>query len=252
MKKSRLFMVAVLFLTAILVLTATGATDSENSVIQQNEANAVCDALIGAENVGLAMGAYRADTCNTAQLSEAELQAQIDQYNTLVDQYYSTDNPSYELDKTQNEYLLREVFQETTTYLVDGGVTDYEVQTLTFNETNTVAVVSIKMVCYNKWVDAIETGAFEITCCANTVNLTAQMVKVDESWKLQRHIEYTMIDSWVPEDVFTEPQPYSLHQAQEDALQAGELASEEYSNFEDALSAANEIQVEEICPLSVE
>lgn len=250
MKHLKLTSGVAMILVSIIIILMSGASSASVAADISTETMAVCESVIGAENATLSMGAYQADDCNTSQLDEESLAAQIAQYNAQIEQYFSLENPCRDQYKVQNEYLLRDVFSEDKTYLVDGGVLDYMVSEITFDETNTVSIINMSLTCYNKWVDVGENGMFEITCCANSVDLSAQMVKEDGVWKLKEHIRYSMTDSWVPEDSMTNNEAYSSQQMEK--VQAAELAATEYSDFEQALAAAKEIHVEEICPLTVE
>lgn len=255
MKHSKIIMSALMVITAVVILSVTGASSTDAANITASEVDQVCNALIEAENLGLSVGEYRADVCNTSQLSEEELQSQIDAFNAKADQYYAAESPMQGW-KEENERLLREVYKESCSYRVDGGVLDYKISDVTFDETNTVSIVCMTMVGYNKWVDVSEDGGFEITCCANPVDITAKMVKEDGRWKFQESIDYTMTDSWIPQDMQNNEMGIATYamseEEQAEAAEAAELADAKYSTFEEAMAAAEQIHVEDICPLSAE
>lgn len=255
MKHSKIVAGLIVVVLTIAVVVSMGAADAETFGVAEEEANAVYEGLIGAENVGLALGEYRSDTGTTAQLSEEELQLQIDTFNEQINRYYAVDNPCYDHYKKINEDYLRKAFVDRAFCRLEGGVLDYDVHSLTFDETKTAATVEAIILSYNKWVNQLETNNFEIICCSGTEKVTAQMVKEDGVWKLQRYVETIKLDDWIPQDALynnTGASTYSL-QAEEspEVEKAAELADAEYTSFADALNAAEQINVEEVCPLSV-
>lgn len=242
MKKAKRWGTVILFLAAAAILIGTCAAALGDGNATPEEKRAICDALIGARNTALALGAYESDTGTTAELSSEELQAQIDQYNAQIDQYFSVDNPCYQTYKDQNAYYLRDVFAEETSYRLDGGVLDYHTRSVTIDETGSTALVDMTVISYNKWVDSNNSNRFEIICCASSVDLTAKMIQVDGAWKFQDYVEFTKTNDWSP--------LYSENGRKDpETMEAVSLMENEYSTFEDALAAANEIQVDEICPL---
>lgn len=257
MKHSKIIAILIIAVLTISVISLTGAADVETLALTEAEADAVYEGLRGAENVGLAIGEYQSDTGTTAQLSEEELQAQIDAYNAQIDQYYALDNPCRQEYKTLNESFLRDTYVDEVSCRVDGGVLDYDVHSLVFDEARTTATVDLTRVAYNKWVNSIDNENFSIICCASVTEETAVMVKEDGVWKLLRYERYDKGDNWWPEEIFyaapDEPRAYNV-QAEEppEVVEAAELADAKYTSLADALNAAEQIDVEELCPLSAD
>lgn len=255
MKRYKIISTLILFTFTIIILTAVGAADNELLFATGAEADAVYEALLGAENTRLALGVYESDTGTTAELSETELQAQIDAYNAQVNQYYAVSSPCYDSYKETHASCLRDSFADMAFYRVEGGVLDYEIHSLSFDDTKTRATVEMNLVSYNNWVVETETHNYTVQCCAGEVELTALMVKEGDMWKFERHEEYHKLDNWIPQDVLNSETAeiglYSMPEAQQaDVMEAANLTSTEYTSFADAIRAASQIQVEEICPFT--
>lgn len=258
MKKFRLIGIAVILAITVCVLIFAGSADPSTAADMEARAIAVYNGLIGAENTRLALGGYESDTGTTGQLSESELKKQIDDYNAQVDLYYATDNPCYATYQEWNEFMLRNDFSDTVFYRQDGGVLDYDVRKLTYNDDETEATVKLTLISYNTWIEETETGRFEIRCCVGAVDLTALMVQENNDWKLLRHEEYIKLDDWIPQDSLLDDSSskIALYAMPEERLAAAKkvaaLTTTEYDNFESAKNAASQIKIEEICPFTVE
>lgn len=241
----RLRSCAVCGLISIFIILCTAAASADTAAASDAELEAMKAALVGAEEVALDMGTYTADQCSTSLLSEEEIAAQIVEYNMRVAQYLTSDNPCYESYQLQNEFLLREAYVTEVTYQVDGAVMDCMIQSITLNETGDYAVIGAVLVAYNKWVDAIGNGNYEITCCANKLHIIADLEKIDGDWKVQGYEEMNCIETWTPGDVVAGA-------ASTDYMEAQNLACSTYSDFQSALNAANKIDFADICPLETE
>ena len=217
-----------------------------DAAASRGEVEAVYDAMIGAKNVQLALGAYVSEDGTTAQLTDAEIQAQLDAYNAEVDRYYAMDNVCREEYKDWNETMLRESYVDETFYRLEGGVLDYQVHNLEFNSEKTEATLKLTATLYNKWISETEDGDYWIQCCAGNTEMTAVLVKEDGDWKLLRYDSYQKQEDWMSQDILSDHGTA----ADAEALEAGELANAEYDNFADAVEAANRIHVADICPLS--
>ena len=207
-------------LILLCVLTLTVGTSL------YTEVHLVRAALVGAENTSLAMGAYRADTGTTAELSEAELAEQIAAYNAQIALYYTEDNPCFQNYKIWNESYLRETFQNEVMYRVDGGLLNNKLHYVLFDLDRIKAKVKMTMTSYNLWIVETEAHSFTIEGAADVDEITAIMEKSNGSWKLQQIEEHLKKDNWVLQN------------------------DQEYDNFSDALEAAKEIQFSELCPLN--
>lgn len=243
--------ISAVFLVLLVVLVLVPVY-----VTMKGEADAVCDALIGAENVRLGLGAYVSEDGTTANLSETELQTQINAFNDQVKRYYSVENPCYNSYQELNEDYLRNTFAEQGLYRVSGGVLDHKVHKLHFNFDRTEATLVMTMIAYNFWLEETEEHRYRIVCVADPVRITASMVKEAHVWKLKKHEEYQKLgDAWMPEQVlYEEDAALTLKSGsesqQEKILEAAAIAEQEYDSFTVALNAASEINVQEICPLS--
>ena len=224
-----------------------------DAAASRGEVEAVHAAVLGAENVQLALGAYVSEDGTTAQLTDAEIQAQLDAYNAEVDRYYALDNVCREEYKDWNETMLRDSFVDETFYRLEGGVLDYQFHGVKFNADKTEATVKLSATAYNKWISETEDGDYWIQCCAGNTEQTAVMVKEDGDWKLLCYDSYQKQEDWMPQDILSDhgTAAYAAStEADAEALEAGELADAEYDNFADAVEAANRIHVADICPLS--
>ena len=243
----------VMVIVSVSLLFMLGAADNGAAAASGEEANSVYDAMIGAKNVQLALGAYVSEDGTTAQLTDVEIQAQLDAYNAEVDRYYALDNVCREEYKDWNETMLRESYVDETFYRLEGGVLDYQVHNLEFNSEKTEATLKLTATLYNKWISETEDGDYWIQCCAGNTEMTAVLVKEDGDWKLLRYDSYQKQENWMPQDILSDHDTAAYAastEADAEALEAGELANAEYDNFADAVEAANRIHVADICPLS--
>jgi hypothetical protein len=215
---------------AVILLAAFSIVCDRSLIISKADKNAVCDGLVGANTVQITLGTYDPDAGTTAALSDEALQAQIDAYNEQVDRYYAMDNTCRSAYKEQNESILRKTSTDEPAYNVDSGVLDYEVHRLTMNRAKTEATVNMSATVYHKVVEA-EDHSYEVQCSVEDVELTAVMVKEEDTWKLLRY------------DTFDES-------GDAGALQ-GTSSGTEYADFADALAAAEQLNVAELCPVSV-
>jgi hypothetical protein len=219
-----------LLLVAVILLAAFSIICDRSLIISKADKSAVCDGLVGANTVQITLGTYDPDGGTTATLSDEALQAQIDAYNAQVDRYYAMDNTCRSAYKEQNESILLETSADEATYNVDGGVLDYEVHRLTMNRAKTEAMVNMSAAVCHKVVET-EDHSYGVQCSVENVELTAVMVKEENTWKLLRY------------DTFDES-------GDEWALQSTSSGTE-YADFADALAAAEQLNAAEFCPVSV-
>jgi len=251
----RFFVVALIILVSAGVFLMIGAADVETG----EERIAIENALISAKNVQLALGAFTSETGTTSQLTEEELERQIEAYNTQVNQFYSKDNPCCGEYKEWNESMLREDFAHNVFYRVDGGILDYQIQSIRLDNDSNTASVELTAVIFNNWVAETENRDYRIQCCAATEDLSVVMSKEDGEWKLHHYDECKRNDdSWMPQDVLDSIDVDNADAAddgryahlQVDVIDAANAANTSYTRFDEALAAAERINVREICPLS--
>lgn len=126
MKKS---IVTISFIILIVsVLCFAGFISSDLSAEREADTMAVRDALVKYKLGNVRGGLFSSDDGTTSSLSEEEIQANIDQYNQLIDSAYALENPCRTQYRENHEFLLREYFKKTSDFeYVDSGVSDIRI-----------------------------------------------------------------------------------------------------------------------------
>lgn len=245
----RAFSIAILAVFTVTALIFIGANDTQSSAQTERDAAEIYDTYVNAEYLRINIGRYTSDSGVTGDLSPEELQAQIDAYNEKIDRYFSTESRFHQEYKDLNEKYLRETFRDSANYQLDAGVYDYKVNNLTIYEDGT-AVLSTDAVLYNKWVQELDDGSYIVICNAEEVTDTCRFVKEDGNWKYLYSEYYEILSDWTPLDDAEGVTTQALQGDETDSpvLEAANIETEVYSDFDEAKSACEQISMEEICP----
>lgn len=231
-KSPKMWMTALAVILAVVVTacTMTGAAPKA----------AIRDAIVGAEEAEdlLFCGYYPSGELTTANLTEAEINAQVSAMDQLLRRYYSADswviagvsgdegvNPRI----TDYEYRLRNVWTkpENLSYVLDRRVLSCKLSRLQVD--GDTAQTQAELVTYSNSIEMNEAGKFILRCGGGlSEDLTFYLVQEDGTWKVQG-IDNPGGEAWM--------HPWSA-----------ELEQDTFDTFEQALAAAQSVDGISQCP----
>ncbi len=179
----------------------------------------------GVLQVEMELSNYLSETGFREDLTEAEIQENIEAYQALLDRYYTTDNPCYDSYARQHKAMAR----EQTEYTAEYGMENLEITRFQYQQ-NKVQIEYTAVI----WAIFVqeEDGEFFLQAISNELTRGMTLVRKDGVWKFQGNTDWDGLgsDALLDSD-YTEMWSSNWKSVTE----------KRYNSFQDALAAAQEI-----------
>ena len=203
-KKTALRMVVLIvcIIAFSFVMSAAYYNDpNEEMAAEQAE---IKDTITGAYTTMSLLGSFASEDGTTANLSEEELDALVEDYNDRVNLYYSKDSTQNSAYQSMNEEYLRCGFRNPVDIynVINGGVYRCDIHSIKSEDNGNQAIVDANVI---KWNTAISSWSenepeskgtyFLVTPSIGKVHVIVRMVKEGNTWKILGTEEYTPMAS---------------------------------------------------------
>lgn len=236
-----------------VVCIGLSAFSSHDTAMQQlDNRSAIESAFIGALETQTKVGTFTSPNGLPSGLTVEERRDALSSFESMVEQYYSVDNPLRDKYIILNEQYL-DVNLTDVIYTVSSGLLDYTFNSIHINDNDLTAEVDATYVGWDKRIQGDEEG-FEIAVPVNRDHVTATMIYEDNDWKLlsiNSHTKEYASEAIDKINSANTPMAIGENILEANISSAENICNQVYASFDEALKAAESINVEAINPFDI-